>query len=96
MFINGYFMYVIVLLLLKRTIMKTQPPTLAISIAYYYPLLKRFALKIVNNEEVASVIAQEVLEAQYELSGLMPSEFLSVFLKTDLINRCKIYKMVSS
>lgn len=94
MFINGYLVYVIVFLVLKTIIMETNLPKLAISISYYYPLLQKFALRLIENDEIAAFIAQETLEAQYEINGLIPSEFLTIFLQTDLVNRCKIYKMV--
>ena len=74
--------------------MKAPFPKLAISISFYYPLLQKVALKLTENEEIASFLAQEVLEAQYEINGLIPSEFLSIFLKSDLIARCKLYKMI--
>ncbi len=76
--------------------METPLPKLAISISYYYPLLQKVALRLTENDEIAAYLAQEVLEAQYEINGLIPSEFLSVFLKTDLIARCKIYKTMFS
>lgn len=75
--------------------METIVPKLAISISYYYPLLQKIALRLIENEEIAAFIAQETLETQYEISGLIPSEFLSIFLETDLINRCKIYKIIT-
>lgn len=88
-------MLVFVFLWSKTIIMETTIPKLAISISYYYPLLQKIALRFIENDEVAAFLAQETLENQYEISRLIPSEFLSIFLEIDLINRCKIYKIVS-
>ena len=66
-------------------------PHLARTIAYYDPLLQRYALRLVHDEDVAAAIVLEVLERQYELNLLIPGKQLRLFLKTDVLNSCFYY-----
>ncbi len=64
---------------------------LAKTIAYYDPLLLRYARRLVHNEEIADAIVLDVLERQYELNVLVPGKHLRLFLKTDVLNSCLYY-----
>lgn len=66
-------------------------PHLARTIAYYDPLLQRYARRLVHDEDIAAAIALEVLESQYEMNLLMPGKHLRLFLKTDVLNSCLYY-----
>jgi hypothetical protein len=57
-------------------------------IAYYYPLLHRYARRLINNIAVSEILAKLVLEDQYKLDGLAPAADLRLLLKTDLYQRC--------
>jgi hypothetical protein len=65
-----------------------QTTTLVNIVAYYDSLLQRYARRVIQNEEAASVIVQDVLEAQYQINGLVPAKHLRQVLKTDVLNRC--------
>ena len=54
----------------------------------YSILLQRYARRLVQDETVAAKIVQEVLECQYDLNALVPSEHLRQVLKTDVLNNC--------
>lgn len=54
----------------------------------YAILLQRYARRLVQDETVAIKIVQEVLEFQYDLNALVPSEHLRQVLKTDVLNNC--------
>ena len=69
-------------------------PVLAETIAYYLPILERYAMRLINNEVVTSKIVTEVLEDQYEIDGLIPSPHLKQLLLTDTRNRCICYAQV--
>jgi hypothetical protein len=56
--------------------------------AYYYPLLQRYARRLINNIAVSEILAKRVLEDQYKLDGLAPAANLRRLLKTDLYSRC--------
>ena len=64
---------------------------LARTIAYYDPLLQRYAGRLVHDEDVSAAIVLEVLERQYELNLLVPEKSLRLFLKTDVLNSCLYY-----
>lgn len=68
--------------------MKTHPSTLVKTVAYYDPLLQRYARRVIQNEEAAAVIVKDVLEAQFQINGLVPAKHLRQVLKTDVLNRC--------
>lgn len=72
--------------------MTTGKPTLAYTIAYYEPLLQRYARRIINNTTLAAKLVRQVLEDQYEIDGLAPSKHLRQVLKTDVLNRCHFWK----
>ena len=74
--------------------MQVNQPRLAETIAYYDPLLQRYARKLVHDEEAAAAIVMEVLESQYELNLLVPGKHLRLFLKTDVLNYCLYYLQV--
>jgi hypothetical protein len=65
-----------------------QTTTLVNIVAYYDSLLQRYARRVIQNEEAASVIVQDVLEGQYQINGLVPAKHLRQVLKTDVLNRC--------
>ena len=69
-------------------------PRLAETIAYYDPLLQRYARRLVHDEEAAASIVLEVLECQYELNLLVPGKHLRLVLKTDVLNYCFYYMQV--
>jgi len=73
--------------------MKAIKPSLAHTICYYSPLLERYARRLINNEAVARVLVTEVLEDQYEIDKLAPSDHLRQVLKSDLGNRCLYFKL---
>ncbi len=58
------------------------------AVKYYYPLLKRYAERLIANAEAAEKIAKKVLQDQYDLNGLVPAKHLRQVLKTDVLNRC--------
>jgi len=68
--------------------MQTHPSTLVNTVAYYDPLLQRYARRLIQNEEAAAVIVQDVLETQFQINGLVPAKHLRQVLKTDVLNRC--------
>lgn len=55
-------------------------------------LFKRYAGFIVKDKSVAEKLVKQVLEDQYEINELEPSEKLRQVLKNDLLNRCYFYK----
>lgn len=63
-------------------------PTLINTVAYYDPLLQRYANRFIKNKDAAAEIVQQVLEAQYQMNGLVPAKHLRQVLKTDVLNRC--------
>ncbi len=67
-------------------------PAATATIAYYYPLLLRYATMIIDDRDEAEKIARKVLEDQYQVNGLAPSKLLRLVLKTDVLNRCLYYK----
>ncbi len=72
--------------------MKPTQPTLAHTIAYYEPLLQRYARRIIKDAEGAESLALEVLEDQYKIDKLAPSTRLRKILRIDLLNRCHYWK----
>lgn len=72
--------------------MQNLPPSAAKAIAYYYPLLMRYASMVTGDHDEAEKIARSVLEAQYEINGLAPSKLLRVVLKTDVLNRALYFR----
>lgn len=62
--------------------------TLVHIVAYYDLLLQRYARRLIQNEDAAADIVQQVLEAQYQINGLVPAKHLRQVLKTDVLNRC--------
>jgi len=66
---------------------KIEKPAAA-AVDYYYPLLKRYAERLIANPEAADNIAKKVLQDQYELNGLVPAKHLRQVLKADVLNRC--------
>ena len=61
--------------------MNIDQPHLAKTIAYYDPLLQRYARRLVHDESTAAYIVLQVLECQYELNSLVPSKHLRQVLK---------------
>jgi hypothetical protein len=68
--------------------MQTHSSTLVNTVAYYDTLLQRYARRLIQNEEAAAVIVQNVLEAQFQINGLVPAKDLRQVLKTDVLNKC--------
>ncbi|MDE3182837.1 MAG: hypothetical protein KGM16_05405 [Bacteroidota bacterium] len=67
-------------------------PAATTTIAYYYPLLLRYATIVTGDRDEAEKIARNVLKDQYQLNGLAPSKLLRLVLKTDVLNRCLYFK----
>ena len=74
--------------------MQNISPSAAKTIAYYYPLLMRYAAMVTGDHDEAEKIARSVLEEQYEINGLVPSRLLRLVLKTDVLNRCFYFKQL--
>ncbi len=72
--------------------MQNISPSAAKTIAYYYPLLMRYAAMITGDQNESEKIARSVLEEQYEINGLAPSRLLRLVLKTDVLNRAFYFK----
>lgn len=68
--------------------MQINQPRLAKSIAYYDPLLRRYARRLIHNDRLAADIVLQVLECQYELNSLVPSKHLRQVLRVDVLNCC--------
>jgi len=68
--------------------MKTNKPNLLRVVAYYDPLLQRYARRLTGDAAASAMIVQEVLEEQYDLNGLVPVKYLREGLKTEVRNRC--------
>lgn len=68
--------------------MENYQPHLDKTVSYYDLLLKRYARRLIQDEEQAAKIVQDVLESQYDLNALVPSEHLRQVLKTDVLNHC--------
>ena len=72
--------------------METKSPNLLWVVSYYDKLLQRYARRLLNDATVAATIVKQVLEAQYEVNGLVPAKHLRQVLKTDVLNRCYYWK----
>ena len=72
--------------------MQNISPSASAIIAYYYPLLLRYATLVTGDHDEAEKIARKVLEDQYSINGLAPSKLLRLVLKTDVLNRCLYFK----
>lgn len=72
--------------------MKNKSRTATKTIAYYYPLLSRYASMLINDRYEAEKIARKVLEDQYYINGLAPSRELRNVLKSDTLNRSLYFK----
>lgn len=72
--------------------MQNISPSAAKIIAFYYPLLSRYAARVTGDRNESEKIARNVLEEQYEINGLAPSKLLRVVLKTDVLNRAFYFK----
>jgi len=62
------------------------------AIAYYQPLLQRYAMRLINNKAAAEKITKEVLNNQYDLDKQEPSPQLQKVLLTGMRKRCFYYK----
>ena len=74
--------------------METKSPNLLWIVTYYDKLLQRYARRLVNDADVAASIVKQVLEAQYDVNGLVPAKHLRQILKTDVLNRCYYWKQM--
>lgn len=72
--------------------MQNVPPSASKTIAYYYPLLMRYATMVTGDHDESEKIARRVLEDQYEINCLAPSKLLRLVLKTDVLNRAFYFK----
>ncbi|HUZ61433.1 MAG TPA: hypothetical protein VMU83_21840 [Hanamia sp.] len=63
------------------------------TIAYYYPLLSRYASMLIGDQDEAEKIARKSLEDHYHITGLAPSRHLRNMLKIDIYNRCRYFKI---
>jgi hypothetical protein len=43
---------------------------------------------LVQDDNLAAKIVEEVLESQYNINSLLPSKHLRQILKTDVLNKC--------
>ncbi|MGF2411947.1 hypothetical protein [Ferruginibacter sp.] len=55
---------------------------------YYYPLLLRYAKRIIKDNAAALLLAKKVLCDQFIIDGLQESAKLRQLLKTDMLHRC--------
>jgi hypothetical protein len=65
--------------------MQMNQPRLAKTIAYYDPLLRRYARRFVHNDDIAAGIVLRVIDRQYELNGLVAGRHLRQALKADVL-----------
>ena len=63
------------------------------TIAYYYPLLSRYASMLIGDQKEAEKIARKSLEDHYHINGLATSRHLRNILKADVLNRAVILKI---
>jgi DNA-directed RNA polymerase specialized sigma24 family protein len=68
--------------------MENYQPHLRKTVSYYQLLLQRYARRLVQDDNLAAKIVEEVLESQYNLNSLLPSKHLRQILKTDVLNKC--------
>jgi hypothetical protein len=66
---------------------------LAPLLAYYDPLLARYATMIIRNEIIARALVNKVLADQFDIDELRPSDYLRNKLKTDLRALCLSWKL---
>ena len=71
--------------------MQVHQSRLVDTIAYYDPLLQRYARRLVHDEEAGAAIVMQVLEKQYELNLLAPGKHLRLVLKNDVLTYCFNY-----
>jgi hypothetical protein len=69
----------------KDFTMQKNQPHLAKTIAYYDPLLRRYARRFVHNDGIAAGIVLQVIDRQYELNGLVAGKHLRQALKADVL-----------
>lgn len=55
---------------------------------YYYPLLLRYARRILKDNAAALLLVEKVLQDQFIIDGLQESAQLRQLLKTDTMHRC--------
>ncbi|HMJ48246.1 MAG TPA: hypothetical protein VK498_13015 [Ferruginibacter sp.] len=67
-------------------------PALTRTIAYYEPLLLRYAGKMIHNEALSAQLVREVLESQYNVDGLTFSKNLRQALKSRLLALCRLHQ----
>ena len=67
-------------------------PSIQDTYSYYSLLLRRYGRRFIPDETIVSNMVESVLQDQYELSCLQPSNTLRIILKTDLINRWHLYQ----
>ena len=77
---------------IKSSKMKVILSTPELALAYYHPLLQRYAMRIINNAAVAELLVTQVLQDQYDIDKLAPRTQLRNVLKIDLLNRCDYWK----
>jgi len=68
--------------------MENYQPHLRKTVSYYQLLLQRYARRLVQDDNLAAKIVEEVLESQYNINSLLPSKHLRQILKTDVLNKC--------
>lgn len=71
--------------------MKSGKSYLPKTIAYYEPLLIRYARRMVHDEARAEKLVSDVLQTQYDRDELKPSNYLRSELKNTLWTRCYDY-----
>jgi len=58
---------------------------------YYFPLLYRYARRLIGDNHAAFKLAAAVLRDQYSVDGLCASANLRSLLRVDLYNRCSFF-----
>ena len=61
---------------------------------YYYPLLLRYARRIIGDQDAATLLVKKVLADQYIMDGLQPGDGLRHSLKTDTLHHCCCHTQV--
>jgi len=74
----------------KDFTMQKNQPHLAKTIAYYDPLLRRYARRFVHNDGIAAGIVLQVIDHQYELNGLVAGKHVRQALKADVLLYCSL------
>ena len=75
---------------------ETKKNFLASTVSYYFPLLERYAIRIVSDTDLAFKIVTDVLEHQYDLNRLVTTQKLRETLKDQVLKKCLHDKILST